>query len=70
MGAVAAANWVQTGPTPHYATNSEAKDAFKQLLMDAGISSGMSWDESMRLIVQDRRWVFERGLEWDGEAEV
>lgn len=50
------ANWVQTGPTPHYATTAEAKDAFKALLTDAGVSSGMNWDESMRLIVQDRRW--------------
>jgi hypothetical protein len=45
----------QTGPTPHYATTAEAKDAFKGLLLDAGVASGMSWDESMRLIVQDRR---------------
>jgi hypothetical protein len=46
---------MQTGPTPHYATTAEAKDAFKALLLDAGVASGMSWDESMRLIVQDRR---------------
>ncbi|KAL4857085.1 Pre-mRNA-processing protein 40A [Chlorella vulgaris] len=50
------ANWVQTGPTPHYATTAEAKDAFKALLTNAGVSSGMNWDESMRLIVQDRRY--------------
>jgi hypothetical protein len=58
LGAVAAAGpaaWVQAGPTPHYATTAEAKDAFKSLLSDAGIVSGMSWDEAMRLIVQDRR---------------
>ncbi|KAL4420342.1 hypothetical protein ABPG77_006149 [Micractinium sp. CCAP 211/92] len=48
--------WLQTGPTPHYATTAEAKDAFKQLLLDAGVSSGMSWEESMRLIVGDRRY--------------
>ncbi|KAL4419958.1 hypothetical protein ABPG75_007056 [Micractinium tetrahymenae] len=49
-------SWLQTGPTPHYATTAEAKDAFKQLLSDAGVSSGMSWEESMRLIVGDRRY--------------
>ncbi|PRW33660.1 pre-mRNA-processing 40A isoform A [Chlorella sorokiniana] len=52
----ASASWIQTGPTPHYATTAEAKDAFKQLLSDAGVSSGMSWEESMRLIVGDRRY--------------
>lgn len=46
---------MQTGPTPHYSTTAEAKDAFKQLLTDASISSGMSWEETMRLIVGDRR---------------
>ncbi|PSC74832.1 pre-mRNA-processing 40A [Micractinium conductrix] len=51
-----AASWLQTGATPHYATTAEAKDAFKQLLGDAGIVSGMSWDETMRLIVGDRRY--------------
>lgn len=54
-GGAGPAAWLQAGPTPHYATTSEAKDAFKGLLLDAGVSSGMSWEESMRLIVQDRR---------------
>lgn len=52
----AASSWIQTGPTLHYATTSEAKDAFKALLTDASVASGMSWDETMRLIVGDRRY--------------
>lgn len=47
---------IQTGPTPHYATTAEAKDAFKQLLRDLDIPLSMSWDESVKVIMQDRRY--------------
>eukprot|EP00887_Chlorella_sp_A99_P000160 scaffold16.g160.t1 len=46
----------ETGPTPVYATTQEAKDAFKQLLTDVGITGSMGWDETMRIIAQDRRY--------------
>ncbi len=49
------ASVIQTGPTPHYATSAEAKEAFKQLLTEVGISTSMTWDEAMRMIMQDRR---------------
>ena len=45
---------VQTGPTPVYATTQEAKDAFKQLLTDVAVTGSMTWDETMRVIAQDR----------------
>lgn len=48
---------IQTGPTPHYATTAEAKDAFKALLNETGVSSTNSWDEVSRAIMADKRWV-------------
>ncbi len=33
----------------------DAKDAFKQLLRDKGISSEATWDQAMRLITNDSR---------------
>lgn len=37
-----------------YMTTQEARDAFKQLLSDVGITGSMQWDETMRIIAQDR----------------
>ena len=35
----------------------DAKDAFKQLLRDKGISSEATWDQAMRLITNDSRFA-------------
>ncbi|KFM23843.1 Pre-mRNA-processing factor 40-like protein A [Auxenochlorella protothecoides] len=47
---------IQTGPTPHHATTAEAKDAFKALLNETGVSSTNSWDEVSRAIMADKRF--------------
>ncbi len=39
----------------------EAKDAFKELLASVGCRSDWTWEQAMRLIVNDHRWV---GYEW------
>lgn len=46
---------IQVGPTPHYATTAEAKDAFKQLLSDVRTKASTSWDDVMRVTLQDKR---------------
>lgn len=47
---------LQPGPTPHYATATEAKAAFKQLLVDCRIPSGLGWVETQQAVAGDRRF--------------
>lgn len=39
-----------------YSTKEEAKDAFKELLTSKGVGSDWSWENAMRLIINDRRY--------------
>ena len=38
------------------ALQEEAKDAFKELLTSKGVGSDWSWENAMRLIINDRRY--------------
>ncbi|KAK2080569.1 hypothetical protein QBZ16_000423 [Prototheca wickerhamii] len=47
---------IQPGATPHFATAAEAKDAFKGMLLEAGVSSSDGWAEVSRAVMADRRF--------------
>ncbi|KIY92159.1 hypothetical protein MNEG_15804 [Monoraphidium neglectum] len=53
---VAAAAAQQPRPTPVYATKEEARDAFKELLAEAGIGGEDTWDGALRRLVSDPRY--------------
>lgn len=42
-----------------YASREDAKQAFKELLREKGVATNMNWDQAMKLIVTDSRWVSE-----------
>lgn len=66
-GSAAVPSGIQTGPALVFATTAEAKDAFKQLLADVGIKSSASWDDTMKIIANDRRYG---GLKTLGEKKA
>ncbi|MCO5602361.1 hypothetical protein L7F22_056492 [Adiantum nelumboides] len=39
-----------------YATKAEAKNAFKELLEAVGVESNWTWEQAMRLIINDKRY--------------
>ncbi|KAH9603745.1 hypothetical protein KSS87_009057, partial [Heliosperma pusillum] len=41
---------------PMYATKQEAKEAFKTLLESANVESDWTWEQTMRLIINDKRY--------------
>ncbi|KAL9244749.1 hypothetical protein vseg_018484 [Gypsophila vaccaria] len=41
---------------PAYATKQEAKDAFKALLESVNVESDWTWEQTMRLIINDKRY--------------
>eukprot|EP00252_Welwitschia_mirabilis_P009981 TRINITY_DN22986_c0_g2_i2.p1 TRINITY_DN22986_c0_g2~~TRINITY_DN22986_c0_g2_i2.p1 ORF type:complete len:1096 (-),score=355.45 TRINITY_DN22986_c0_g2_i2:190-3477(-) len=41
---------------PTYATKTEAKNAFKELLESVHVESDWTWDQAMRIIVNDKRY--------------
>lgn len=45
-----------TGESLSYANKAEAKIAFKQLLESAHVESNWTWDQAMRVIVNDKRY--------------
>lgn len=47
---------IQVGPTPHYSTNAEAKEAFRTMLNDAAIPSSLSWEDTVLLLAGDKRF--------------
>lgn len=53
---------LQPGPTPHYATTAEARDAFESLLQDCQIPSWLSWEQTTAMISVDRRFGGLRSL--------
>lgn len=48
--------------TVTYATKQEAKDAFKALLESANVESDWTWEQAMRLIINDKRYAALRSL--------
>jgi len=52
---------VSTGPV-EYATKAEAKEAFKELLSSVNCASEWTWEQAMRLIVNDHRYGALKGL--------
>lgn len=47
---------IQSGPTPHYSTVAEAKEAFRTMLNDAAIPSLLSWEDTVLLLAGDKRF--------------
>lgn len=47
---------LQPGPTPHFATNAEAKEAFLRLLDVCQIPAWMSWEQVCSMLSTDRRF--------------
>jgi pre-mRNA-processing factor 40 len=47
---------LQPGPTPHFATNAEAKEAFLKMLEVCQIPAWMSWEQVLSLLSTDRRF--------------
>jgi pre-mRNA-processing factor 40 len=47
---------IQSGPTPHYSTVAEAKEAFRTMLHDAAIPSLLSWEDTVLLLAGDKRF--------------
>lgn len=45
-----------------YASKQEAKDAFKALLESANVESDWTWEQAMRLIINDKRYAALRSL--------
>ncbi|DBB01103.1 TPA: hypothetical protein ACH3X1_000995 [Trebouxia sp. C0004] len=45
-----------------YATKEEAKDAFKELLAAKGVASDWSWEQTMKLIINDKRYAALKSL--------
>lgn len=45
-----------TPSKPKYATHEEAKSAFKELLREKQVASNSSWDQAMKLIINDSRY--------------
>lgn len=40
----------------HWLVQEEAKDAFKEMLRDAKVSSTATWEGTMRTVINDRRY--------------
>lgn len=53
---------IQQGPTPHFSTTAEAKEAFKQLLNDVQVQSNWTWEVAYPIIMLDRRYGALRSL--------
>ena len=43
-------------PAPTYASEADAKEAFKALLLEAGVRSDDSWEKAMKAIIHDPRY--------------